>query len=228
MLVSLPVGLVIPYRRYKTTHLKHHCDERLTDPYDDPESYYLAQMKWQGLSRPLKTLYSINNTLLGRLIIGPALVLAVFWTAEAHRARRSWRAFSHDWLPHLAGIASVFVWVVLVCEIPAWVYLFGVAYPGMSLILLRSFAEHQAHETAAHRTVVVETNPLLSLLFLNNNLHFAHHKYPQLAWYRLPEAYRAEADQIAVENGGYKFRGYREIARKHLLRAKETVPHPHV
>ena len=42
---------------------------------------------------------------------------------------------------------------------------------------------------------VVKTNPLLSLLFLNNNLHFAHHKYPQLAWYRLPEVYRSEADQ---------------------------------
>ena len=46
--------------------------------------------------------------------------------------------------------------------------------------------------------------------------------------YRLPEVYRSEANRIAVENGGYSFRGYGEIVRKHLLRAKETVQHPHV
>ena len=185
-------------------------------------------MKWRQLSKALKTLYSINNTLLGRLVIGPAMVLAVFWTAEIRRARTSWSAFAHDWLPHLLGLAFVYTWVVVICGIPAWLYILGFAYPGLSMILLRSFAEHQAHESASHRTVVVETNPLLSLLFLNNNLHFAHHKYPQLAWYRLPEVYRSEADRIAVENGGYSFRGYGEIVRKHLLRAKETVRHPHV
>ena len=32
ILISLPIGLVFPYRRYKHLHLKHHADERLTDP----------------------------------------------------------------------------------------------------------------------------------------------------------------------------------------------------
>ena len=37
--VFLPIGLVWPFRRFKTLHLRHHADERLTDPLDDPESY---------------------------------------------------------------------------------------------------------------------------------------------------------------------------------------------
>jgi fatty acid desaturase len=37
-LVGLPVGLVYPFRRFKALHLRHHADERLTDPFDDPES----------------------------------------------------------------------------------------------------------------------------------------------------------------------------------------------
>ena len=35
-LVFLPVGLVYPYRRFKALHLRHHADERLTDPFEDP------------------------------------------------------------------------------------------------------------------------------------------------------------------------------------------------
>ncbi|MBR7508578.1 fatty acid desaturase, partial [Mycobacterium tuberculosis] len=49
LLVSLPLGLFYPYRRYKHLHLKHHADERLTDPYDDPESYYRALGDWDKL-----------------------------------------------------------------------------------------------------------------------------------------------------------------------------------
>src|SRR5690349_16011172 len=45
LLVGLPVGLVYPFRRFKSLHLCHHADERLTDPFDDPESYYKAL--WQ-------------------------------------------------------------------------------------------------------------------------------------------------------------------------------------
>ena len=42
-----------------------------------------------------------------------------------------------------------------------------------------------------------ETHPLLSLLFLNNNLHPAHHAEPGLAWYRLPRAWAARRSAMA-------------------------------
>ena len=227
-LVFLPFLLTIPYRRYKTTHLQHHHDERLTDPYDDPESFYLSQYKWEKTPGPLKALFRINNTLLGRLAIGPALVTVLFWISEARMSVRSPGVFWAAWLPHFAGLAIVVIWVVEICDIPFWLYAFGIAYPGMSLILLRSFAEHQAREDSDHRTVVVEASPIFGLLYLNNNLHFAHHKYPRAPWYQLPRIYRNEAAEILKRNGGYYFAGYGEVFRRYFLRTKEPVAHPEI
>src|SRR5215203_4217235 len=48
-LVFPPLGLLFPYRRFKALHLKHHDNSALTDPYDDPESFYLAAGDWQKL-----------------------------------------------------------------------------------------------------------------------------------------------------------------------------------
>ena len=45
----LPLGLFYPFRRFKGLHLTHHNDERLTDPYDDPESYYRSAMDWERI-----------------------------------------------------------------------------------------------------------------------------------------------------------------------------------
>ena len=82
-------------------------------------------------------------------------------------------------------------WVVGVCHIPVTTYILLMAYPSISLSQLRSFAEHRSHADPKLRTNVVETGRFFSLLFLNNNLHIAHHAKPGMAWYRLPDAWRA-------------------------------------
>ena len=61
--VFLPIGLVWPFRRFKTIHLRHHADERLTDPLDDPESYYKALWHHDDLPPAMKFLLKINNTM---------------------------------------------------------------------------------------------------------------------------------------------------------------------
>src|SRR5918994_2082157 len=63
LLVGLPIGLVYPYRRFKSLHLRHHADERLTDPFDDPESYYLASRDLRSLGPAIRWLLAANNTL---------------------------------------------------------------------------------------------------------------------------------------------------------------------
>jgi fatty acid desaturase len=67
----------------------------------------------------------------------------------------------------------------------------------------------------------------MSLLFLNNNLHALHHAHPGVSWYRLPTLYRARRNELLAGNGGYRFGGYLEIARRYLLRPKEPVLHPY-
>ena len=41
LLVFPALSLFIPYKRFRDTHLAHHRDEILTDPYDDPETTFL-------------------------------------------------------------------------------------------------------------------------------------------------------------------------------------------
>ena len=62
-LAYLPLTLAYPYRRYRSLHLKHHENASLTDPFEDPESYYRASLQFDRLPRPLRWLvrsYAVN------------------------------------------------------------------------------------------------------------------------------------------------------------------------
>ena len=71
-----PLGLWMPYERYCDSHLAHHRAPHLTDPVADPESWYVTPERWTTL-RPLPRLVlTANNTLAGRMLIGPPLAIA--------------------------------------------------------------------------------------------------------------------------------------------------------
>jgi fatty acid desaturase len=63
--------LWMPYRSYRTLHLTHHRNDHLTDPLEDPESYYVTATRWARMGPIRRTLLRANNSLLGRLVIGP-------------------------------------------------------------------------------------------------------------------------------------------------------------
>ena len=46
LLLIVPIGWVFPFERFRDTHIEHHETGNLTDPFDDPESWYLAQDSW--------------------------------------------------------------------------------------------------------------------------------------------------------------------------------------
>lgn len=224
LLVILPLGLFFPYRRYKTLHLRHHADERLTDPYDDPESFYRSMADWGRLPRFLRRLLIWNNTLIGRLSIGPALTIVGFTLSEA-------KAFSGDaslrfaWMQHAIGLVSVILLLQVFFGIPIWLYALTSVYPAMSILAIRSYCEHQWSEHPDGRTIIVEKSPL-SLLFLNNNLHLVHHKMPTVAWYLLPVIYAEKRAEWQALNSGYVFRNYFQIFKAFALNPKEPVAHP--
>ncbi|WP_428687731.1 fatty acid desaturase [Roseibium sp.] len=225
-LVYCVLGLAIPYRRFKSLHLRHHNNDRLTDPYDDPESFYLAWREWENLPRFLQAVLTFNNTLIGRLLIGPAVSLVGFYGSEIRMLRAGNKVVLRAWLHHLAGIVPVIGFVVFVGGMPLWLYAVAVAYPGMSLLMLRTYAEHRAHENAEARSIVVEFCPVFSLLFLNNNLHVVHHAHPRAPWYRLPGLYKSAREDWQQRNEGYVFSSYFALAKQYLFRVKEPVPHP--
>ncbi len=218
------LGLFVPYLRFQDLHLAHHHDSNLTDPYDDPESNYLDPETWARLPGLAQCLLRANNTLLGRILLGPVLGQLAFMKADWTAIRTSNRPVAIAWALHVPAIAVVLC-LVVVSPMPLWAYL-ACAYAGFGIIKIRTFLEHRAHDRASGRTVVVEGGGLLSFLFLNNNLHVVHHMHPQVAWYDLPALWRGKKEHYLRRNEGYYYGSYSEIFRSHLLRAKDPVPHP--
>lgn len=223
-LMALPLTLAIPYNRFRDLHLAHHQDATLTDPYDDPESNYLDPHIWSGLPRLAQMILSLNNTLLGRMVLGPVLGQVLFMRDEWRGLMRGDRAILLAWAVHLPG-AAVVLWVAAQSAMPVWAYLVA-AYMGLSLLKIRTFLEHRAHEKSRARTVIVEDRGPLAFLFLNNNLHVVHHMNPAAPWYRLPALYRDGKDRYLACNEAYVYRSYAQIFRQYFVRAKDPVPHP--
>lgn len=226
LLVALPLAVAFPYRRFRALHLRHHNDESLTDPYDDPESWFVAQPDHVGLRAPMRWILAANNTLLGRLVIGPPLMVIGFWCSDARNLVAGNPGVRRAWAHHGLGLAALAAIVWGLMGINPLIYIGIVAYGGMALIAIRTYCEHRWDETADGRTVIVEQSRILSWLFLNNNLHLVHHKLPRAPWYELPRLYRERrADWIAA-NKAYVYRSYWDIARAHVLSAKDPVVHP--
>ena len=96
----------------------------------------------------------------------------------------------------------------------------------MSVLMIRSFAEHRASEAKEHRTAIIPDRGLFALLFLNNNLHAVHHAHPTVAWYRLPRLFNEQRAHFETANGGYGYRSYLALIARHLLRPVNSVAHP--
>jgi fatty acid desaturase len=224
-LVFPAIGLFVPYQRFRVQHLAHHFDPLLTDPLDDPESNYLDPAVWARLGRPARLLLGANNTLLGRMLIGPVLGLCALGRSEIAALRAGEPGAARAWRLHLLGLVPVAAWLGFAGTMPFWGYLVA-CWIGMALLRVRTFLEHQAHERAAGRSVIIEDRGPLALLFLNNNLHAVHHAHPGLPWYRLPDEYARRRAEFLRRNGGYRYRSYAEVFALHLLRRKDPVAHP--
>lgn len=224
MLVFPGLTLTVPYGRFRDTHLAHHHDPNLTDPYDDPESNFVDPVVWARLSKPYQALLRANNTLLGRMTIGPLLGNFLWLKSEARLLLAGNLPVLRDWLLHLLGVLPVALWLAA-ADMPIWAYLLS-AYIGHGLLKIRTFLEHRAHEAARARTVIVEDHGPLAWLFLNNNLHSVHHCHPNVAWYRLPKIYQAQKAHYQTRNAGYVYRSYLQIFRSYFFRTKDPVPHP--
>jgi fatty acid desaturase len=222
-LAAPPLWLWLPFERYRDTHLQHHRDARLTDPIDDPESRYWTQEAWARLGPIGRAWVLAQTTLAGRLLFGPSWAIGRFLWTEARMADRRTRRI---WLRHSMLLAPFLYWTFWICAVPPWLYVLGVIQGGGALTLIRSHAEHRAAIEPARRTAIVENSFLLGPIFLFNNLHAAHHRWPSLPWYRLPERYRRERAALLAENGGLVYRGYGEVFRRFLLTPHDQPLHP--
>ena len=224
-LVFPGLTVFIPYLRFRDQHLEHHRDSRLTDPYDDPESNYLDPEVWDRLPLLARLILRFNNTLLGRLSVGALVSQVAFMRADWRAIRAGERAVLMGWVWHVPSLALVGLWLGYAAAMPVWAYILA-AYMGLSIVKIRTFLEHRAHERASGRTVVIEGRGLLSFLFLNNSLHVVHHIHPRTAWYALPKLFADNREHYLKRNDGYYYRSYAQVFRAHFFRTKDPVPHP--
>jgi fatty acid desaturase len=169
--------------------------------------------------------FRLEQSLLGRLILGPIIEPARLWAPELDRIARGDLRHLRILGTHLLMAAGVWAWLHFACHMSLWLYVLTFVYPGTALTLVRSFAEHRAHPQAARRTAMVERAPVLGLLYLNNNLHLAHHLQPDAPWYELPALHRRDRDRLVGMSGGLVYAGYAEVFRRYLLRPHDSLSH---
>src|SRR3990167_7660998 len=194
-------------------------------PFANAESNYLDPAVWERTPRVMQKLLRINNTLLGRMLLGPAIGTYYFVKSDLALIRAGDRGIAKAWVLNGVGVAMVLAWLLSFGTMPVLAYVLA-AYIGYSLLKIRTFLEHRAHVAFRARTVIIEDRGPLSLLFLNNNLHVVHHMHPAVPWYHLPRMYAAKRAHYQRRNEAYVYRNYAEIFAKYLFRAKDPVPHP--
>ena len=123
LLVLPNLWLWMPFRLYRDSHLAHHDDAYLTDPRQDPETYYLDAETWAAAGPLTRAFLRAHNTLAGRLLLGPLRCLWLFWSSEAQRLLRGDTSHLKAWAIHGLGVALVLTWGITVCGLPLWTYL---------------------------------------------------------------------------------------------------------
>ncbi|WP_025597186.1 fatty acid desaturase [Burkholderia sp. WSM2230] len=220
-----PLAVWFPYRVYRESHLQHHDDAHLTEPGRDPESYFVDSETWERAGWAMRALLNFRNTLVGRLLVGPAFAIAATAAEALRKIRRGDRRDVPAWLAHFAALAVLIAWLQYVCSIPAWTFVVGVGYGSLSLGSLRSFREHRAAHDCGHRTVINEAGLFWRLLYLNNNFHLVHHDLPHLPWFGLRTVYEASREQYIERSGEFLVAGYSEWVRRYALAAAENAVH---
>ena len=136
-LVFASFNLFVPYIRFRDTHLAHHHDANLTDPYDDPETAYLDPAVWARLPGWYQGVLTANNTLLGRVILGPLIGQIAFMANDLRAIRGGDKAVLFGWLWHIP-VAALLVALVISAPLPLWAY-FCACYGGLGLLKIRTF-----------------------------------------------------------------------------------------
>jgi fatty acid desaturase len=222
---NVPLLLWLPYGAYKSTHLKHHRDPMLTDPFEDPESYYVDAQRWEHSSSAARALLWCNRTIGWRLIMNPIFSMVRFTLHQLRLLAAGDRHARKTWAAHVPAALVVSLYAFGVAGVPAWQYGLGV-WGGTSLLRMRSFAEHRWMPDGRSRTAFVEGVFPFGLLFLFNNYHSAHHARPNVPWYQYRALARELDSRTVAQSGAGYYRGYREVFRQYLVQPFDIPVHP--
>jgi len=209
LLGLLPLAVWYPYGLYRDTHLRHHHDENLTVPHEDPEGYYFSAEQWRHFSRLTRRVVRWRNTLVGRMLLGPALDIYAALRAGITAVLGGEGRVLVMWLVHGLLLAWLLGWIEDK-GLGIGYFLLAVAYPALALTKIRSFFEHRAAADPQARSVINEAAWPWRVLFLNLNYHLVHHDLPAVPWYGLRKVYLADRVAYQQRSRGFVVQGYAE------------------
>ena len=221
-----PLAVWYPYELYRKSHLAHHRDELLTEPGIDPESNYVDEASWRRMSPLLRPLWIAQRTVLGRVLLGPALVIVPTWLDIVRRPLRGDHSQTRTWAVHLLLVCAMLLLLDRCAGIGPIRYLLTVCYPALGLAMFRSFYEHRPAAEASHRVVVNEAALFWRILYLNNNYHAVHHERPGLPWYRIRGFYLRHRADVLSRNGGFMIPGYLPLMKRFATTPVDSPIHP--
>lgn len=221
-----PLAVWYPYELYRRSHLAHHRDDMLTEPGIDPESNYIAEADFLRTHRLIRPLWIAQRTVLGRMLLGPAMVIVPTWLDIVREPLRGDFSQCRSWAIHL-GLLIAMLWSLDRCAgIGPLRYVLTIGYPALGLAMLRSFYEHRPATAAPHRVVVNEAGLFWRILYLNNNYHAVHHERPDLPWYRVRRFYLDHRAEVLRRNGGFVIPGYLPLINRYAVNTIDSPIHP--
>ena len=225
-LVFPALGLLCRIERFRDLHLAHHYDPLLTDPHDDPETNYLDPAVWARLRRPVRAVLAVNNTLLGRMLIGPFLGMVCLWRDDLRALRAGDRRVARAWLLHAAGIvpvvglaragrarcrsgpiSSAAGWRCRSCASGPSSSIRRTSGPGRAASSSRIAGRWRCSSSTTTSTRC--TTPIRGC--------------PGTG---CPPSIARRREEWLRRNGGYAYRSYAEVFAPHFLRRKDPVAHP--
>ena len=226
-LVSFPLGIWMPYLLYKKFHLNHHETPKLSHPGLDTESFYVSQSTWNNIGPLAQSILWINQTILGRLIIGPPLFIITSIFTELKKVS----SLSHErltiYLNYVIFFIPTYYWIAIYCNINFLDYFLFIALPGHSLTMLRSYFEHKPGKNNSLSTAIIEGCPITRLVYLNNNYHLIHHLQQNLPWFKIKAEFEQNKEHYLNVNQHYYFKHHYELMIRYLFQPKDSPIHPH-
>jgi fatty acid desaturase len=174
----------------------------------------------------MRLLYTARKSFWGRVAFGPAMALIPVAIEALKQPVKGNYRYVAMWLTHFILVGLLLTFVKVVADISPLHYVFGIAYPALSLAMIRSYYEHRAADDCKHRIVINEASWPMRLLYLNNNYHLVHHDLPSLPWYLLPQVYRANRSDYIARCDDFLVAGYGTLMWRFGFRPVDAPVHP--
>ncbi|MEN8840225.1 MAG: fatty acid desaturase [Octadecabacter sp.] len=190
--------IVQPFLWFRAFHMAHH--RHTNDPEKDPELQGDAKPEnWAEFAWHLSCigywggkLQTLSSNALGRF-------------DDSYVAERAQRRLRVEARVLIAVYVAVLVFTLTVSPILIWIWAVPLllGFPVLRLYLL---AEHGRCPTVANmfeNTRTTLTNPLVKLIAWNMPYHSEHHAYPNVPFYKLPDAHKVTAPHLQNISDGY-------------------------